>query len=355
VSHQPERKLKDCLNCGTIVHGRYCHKCGQENIETKETFWGLVHHFIEDVTHFDSKFFDTLKYILFRPGYLSTQYLLGKRASYLNPIRMYLFTSAVFFLIFSFQKPEELINIQGEDRNITSKDRQEFLNDFQKDLKEDPEDTVARQKIALLKDTTRPITFKEIFQDRIYYKSDGKNYSSIAEYDSIQNALPKEKRDGWLDKMAKRKGIEFNKKYKGNFREGLSDFLEALLHKLPYLLFISLPFLALILKLIYIRRKSYYYTDHIIFTLHHYIFSFILFLVVFGVGAFINWTGWEFLRFLIFLLFIWWCVYLFLAMKNFYRQGYIKTFFKFLLLNILGGLVILILFVIFLFFSIFQS
>ena len=37
MSHLPERKEKDCLNCGTTVFGKYCHVCGQENLEPKES------------------------------------------------------------------------------------------------------------------------------------------------------------------------------------------------------------------------------------------------------------------------------------------------------------------------------
>ena len=100
MSHGKLRKENDCLNCGAEVQGPYCHNCGQENIVPHETFWNMVKHFFYDITHFDSKFFDTLKDLLFRPGYLPKEFVSGRRASYLNPIKMYVFTSAVFFLIF---------------------------------------------------------------------------------------------------------------------------------------------------------------------------------------------------------------------------------------------------------------
>ena len=100
MSHLKERKQKNCLNCNAQVYGKYCHICGQENIEPKETFWGLATHFVYDIVHFDGKFFSTLKYLLFKPGFLSHEYLRGRRASYLHPIRMYVFTSAIFFILF---------------------------------------------------------------------------------------------------------------------------------------------------------------------------------------------------------------------------------------------------------------
>lgn len=100
MSHSKERAEKNCLNCGETVQGRYCQACGQENIEPKETLWGLVSHFFQDITHFDGKFFSTGRLLFTRPGFLPKEYLRGKRASYLHPIRMYVFTSAIFFLIF---------------------------------------------------------------------------------------------------------------------------------------------------------------------------------------------------------------------------------------------------------------
>ena len=101
MSHIPQRKEKDCLNCGAIVQGRFCHVCGQENVVPKESFWHMVIHFFYDITHFDSKFFETLKDLVTKPGFLSKEYMKGRRASYLHPVKMYVFTSAVFFLRFT--------------------------------------------------------------------------------------------------------------------------------------------------------------------------------------------------------------------------------------------------------------
>ena len=100
MTHLHQRKEKNCLNCGTHVIGHYCHNCGQENIEPKESVWHLVSHFFQDMTHFDGKFFTSLKDLIVKPGFLSNEYKIGRRVRYLNPIRMYLFTSAIFFLIF---------------------------------------------------------------------------------------------------------------------------------------------------------------------------------------------------------------------------------------------------------------
>jgi len=338
VSHQPERKEKNCLNCGATVIGRYCHVCGQENVETKESFWSLAKHFVFDLLHFDGKFWHTLKYIFARPGFVASEYCLGKRMSYLHPIRMYLFTSAVFFLVFfSFRMPN------GRNDILKQKDRVGLISQYEERLKKNSKDTSAQNIIALLKDTTREVRVGDIFSldSKPVFTIQNNHYSSAEEYDSVQNSLPNGKKDSWLKHMVIIKAFTFNEKYKGRTAEGGKLFLDSFLHKFPYLLFLSLPFFALILKLLYIRRKNFYYSDHAIFTIYHFVLSFILMLILFGLTNLQSLVIWKFLQYVALAIFFVWPVYLLLEMKYFYRQGWLKTSVKFLLLNLLGLIVML--------------
>jgi len=182
----------------------------------------------------------------------------------------------------------------------------------------------------------------------------GNKYTSVKEYDSVQNVLPSDKRDNWFQSLLIRKALKFGEKYKGRFLEGAKIFWNAFLHKLPYMLFFSLPFFALILKLIYVRRKNFYYSDHAVFTMYHYIFSFLLLLVIIGFLQLQKWTGLADLDWVALLLVFAWMGYLLAEMKNFYRQGWIKTILKFLLLDFLGFLIIVVLFLAFLLLSLFE-
>ena len=107
MSHHKHRKQSDCLNCGTIVTGNFCQNCGQENIEVKESFFQIVYHFIEDITHFDGKLIKTLKLLISKPGFLTEEYVAGKRATYIHPIRMYIFISAVFFFSYFLENKKQ--------------------------------------------------------------------------------------------------------------------------------------------------------------------------------------------------------------------------------------------------------
>ena len=350
MSHAPERSEKNCLNCGATVMGRYCHVCGQENIEPKETVWHLITHFFNDITHFDGKFFTTLKDLLFKPGFLSKQYMIGRRASYLNPIRMYVFTSAIFFLIFfSFFYNSELnitttINKKTIDQ-INKMDSATFAEFTANINKEDdkPATPMTRAEFQKYLDTIRKTSGIRIGDT---------SYSSKKEYDSV---LAKGiKKDGWLKRLLVYKEIEINQKYKGNQWEIINALKNTIVHSLPQMFFISLPLLALILKLLYVRRKQFYYVTHGIVSIHLYIFLFIAMLILFSLAKLNATIHWELLSYISSFLVAGLFVYQYLAMKNFYRQGWIKTFFKFLLTNILFMFVLLLLFVIFIFFSFFK-
>ncbi len=363
MSHLPERKEKNCLNCGTEVQGRFCQNCGQENLAPKETFWHLLVHFFNDFTHFDGKFFSTLKLLLLKPGFLTAEYSKGRRASYLNPIRMYIFTSAIFFIIFfwrfdaskmTLSNPVEKITdtatwikVQEEMlKNVdTKKDSMEILDGI-RDIKASYLDT-----FGLLKPGER------VKQEKgLVISFDGKDEpKTVREYDSLQKLLPAEKRDGWFLRNLHRKQIDINNRYGDNKTEFIKDLINYFLHQFPKVLFISLPIFALILRLLYVRRKQYFYVDHFIFTIHLYIFTFILMLIFMGMTGLRNLTGWQtvFTIIQVFLL-IYLLYYTYKAMRVFYQQRRGKTIVKYLLLNLMAFILVLILISVFFFYSVLQ-
>jgi len=355
LSHIPQRKEKDCLNCGTIVEGRYCQHCGQENVVPKETFWHMVTHFFYDITHFDSNFFHTIHHLILKPGFLSKEYMIGRRVSYLHPIKMYVFSSAIFFLFFfSFFAPKikEPANLNTP---ISPAERVSYIERLQTALLKDTANISLKESLAYAKDTSHEITpkgkfeFEDEGQGIISFA--GHNYSRWEEYDSMQQLKPVNKRDGWLRRRIVRKSIDINNAFKEDPKGTTKKFTNSILHRLPYMLFVSLPLFALILRLVYIRRKQFYFADHGVFTIHLYVFSFILLLLVFTLGELEDATGWGFLDYLVGLLFLLLFFYLYKAMRNFYGQSRGKTFLKFLFVALISIIMMLILFTLFMFFS----
>lgn len=355
MSHLKERKEKNCLNCNAEVAGRYCHICGQENVEPKESAWHLVRHFFEDITHFDGKFFTTLWLLIRKPGFLSAEYARGRRASYLNPIRMYVFTSAVFFLIFFtvYKVDEEKTDILKIDINgktledVAAMDSTEFVSYTTKINVSDkkPAKPMTRQEFKKYYDSTENSVKKSM-------QFSTSNYKSLAEYDSLTKVGAV--KDSWAKRLFQRRQLEINAKYKDGTKKVIYVITEAFLHKLPQMLFISLPLLALLLRLLYIRRKEYYYVNHGVFSIHLYIFIFIALLFSFGLNKLNDVTHWGVFSLIKNLISVIIFFYWYKAMRNFYHQRRAKTILKYVLLLLLFLFVLMLIFTFFFLLSAFT-
>jgi hypothetical protein len=187
---------------------------------------------------------------------------------------------------------------------------------------------------------------------RIYL--DTVSYKTMTEYDSAQNALPETKRDGWLKKMIRKKEIQIEEDYHGDRNAFWRDALNNFLHQFPKLFFISLPIFAFFLELLYIRHKRLYYTDHAIFTIHIYIFTFIFLLVFFSMLKLNELAPSSVWGWIDALLWLYWLWYIYKSMRNFYKQGRGKTILKYFLLNIAAFMSLILLFSIFFFYSVLE-
>jgi hypothetical protein len=88
-----------CLNCGEPLAQRYCAACGQAAIDPNPTLGEFVHEAAGEFLHWDGKLAATFRLLLTRPGELTREYLAGRRARYLSPLRLYLTCSVVFFAL----------------------------------------------------------------------------------------------------------------------------------------------------------------------------------------------------------------------------------------------------------------
>jgi hypothetical protein len=320
MSHLKERLEKNCLNCGVEVKGRYCQNCGQENVEVKESFWHLLMHFIEDLTHFDGKIWLTLKYLLTKPAFLTKEYMRGKRGTYIHPIRMYIFISAVFFLVIFSGEQESKIELT----NSASQKQKGEMGDKNKDSL------------------------------NLHFGNDTINYKTILAYDAAQQLLPEAKKDGWLTRNIERRFILVNQKYKGDNNALFSSVVEKFKHYFSRMLYVSLPLFAFFLWLLYCRNKKYYFVDHLIFSIHLYcaffIYLFIFKLINEGV-ALLTTSNTDNLGFL---LLVGLPFYLYKSMRNQFQQTRSITILKFFILVCLTLFLMLVLMTIFFLLSLFN-
>ena len=352
MSHLKERKEQQCLNCNAIIYGRFCHICGQENVEPKEPFLHLLRHFIEDITHFDGKFFDTLRYLILRPGFLSYEYMRGRRNSYLNPIRMYVFTSALFFLVFfsvngSHEKTDTkheapiVLETDASDKHTAdtahTKDTVKHgytykatENNFNKQSLQDSFALVKKKIENNIAKAKTPDAKKKLEDELKVVKTVEKTMLAVSTFidydDEPEDDTAAHVTNAKKPYVAVKKHI--NKQESNKLIDKLFGNREQISHSIPKVMFITLPLMALILQLFYRKLKQFYYVNHIIFILHLYVAVFLILLVGIGLDYFEAKTSWAIFSFFSSFVGMGTFFYTYKAMRNFYHQNRIKTFFK---------------------------
>lgn len=301
------RQDKSCLNCGHPVPDRFCGHCGQENVDTKESFGHLVSHFFQDITHYDSKLLLTLKYLFFYPGRLTKEYISGKRMTFVNPIRLYVFTSFVFFLMIGMIGPhEDPYNRHVQDKGRITLDSLGRTSDRLRDS----------LNTGGLKgnDTSDVRNAADILQ----IISSDSVYNSAQVYDSIQHSLPPELRQDWWERKVTMRMLEMRDKYGMNWGNALKA---KILHHYPKLMFLLLPFFALLLKWFF-GRKTWVYGDHAIFSIHIHTFIFMLGIVAMLINVVLHSNdlyGWAMLPIYIYFVF---------ALRNAYQVRFSTAFWR---------------------------
>lgn len=234
-------------------------------------------------------------------------------------------------------------SIQKNNKEITPEKLDSIKKKVKKEMDESfiPIPNAAKNAILdeLEKDFKDSITLKELNKGIKDGAADGMNFkfggdTRLDKYAEYLKDRPNANMDRALDSLGYKKNFQNRFLFTraktmyaiSKDKETREQYFNQLLSYGSVSLFILLPFFTLFLKFYYIRR-FYTYIDHLIFVFHSQTVFFMLLsiyfiLLIFGVQP----NVWLFLGLF--------ALYLFLAMKKFYKQGYIKTFFKFILLNL---------------------
>ncbi|WP_435624924.1 DUF3667 domain-containing protein [Flagellimonas sp.] len=372
-----------CLNCGheLDVSDKYCPNCSQMNSTKKVALRDFFDEFFSSLVNYDSKLLKTLTALLIRPGTITKDYIQGKRIAYTNPFRFLLSLAFLYFLMFTYNSTFSEFDRQfsGFDEKIINQVRPlsyaiDSTNAFsdslalnenaQKALKQ--LDSLDKNELKISETlqgldsiaTFDPKKFKEDNDSLIlsnpseYFKSLQKNKSmmgrTLKKMDFFTVVIRNDSIYSFNDAVAKYQ-IENKRSNRMPFNaassllrviEAPGSFINATLGKLPFVIFFFLPVFTAFIWLVYIR-KSYTYTDHLIFSFHNQSLLFILLILsliidtIFGTAS----AGWFLLIF---------GTYLYKAMRKFYGQGRFKTIVKYTFLNtifvFLAFLVIIVLF-----------
>ena len=299
------------MNCKTTLQGDFCHYCGQKKIDNhQESFLHTIFHLLGDFIHFDSQIFRTAIPLLFKPGFLVNEYFKGKRMRYLPPVRMYVFLSFLFFfLTFSLSDIKTEVDAGSINDNIKF------------NMKDEESGSVNQLSWQQLSDTIYKLQSDgEIEGGLINFNKAA--YKSLAAYDSVQASLSAEQKDNWWKHLIISKTLSVQDKFlTKNKSELAKEFVHNFIYNFPKLLFLLLPFFALLMKLLY---RNSYFVEHFIFSIQFYNFFFLFGSLMFLISLIpvlenISNT----LSFVLPLL------YLFIAMRSVYQQSRLKTLLKF--------------------------
>ena len=325
--------LTHCENCGAPLTGHWCAKCGQPAIDYRRSFRYIVVDLLDEFLNWDSKFFRTLGLLLVRPSKLTNDFLAGHRVRYVHPLRLYLLASILFFFAVNYWAK----SIHLQPGKLTSENRAEIAAALDKqNLTPDQRAKVERAlnmanmspEVAAIMAAKRKDTTQEETATPQATATSKETATPLIDFSPAKNpSTPFEK---WIETHAKEKI--------GEHGTNLQLFVKTLISNLPYMMLCCIPLFALVLKLLYVRRKVFY-IDHLIYALHIHSFAYLatilIILATIGLnrvasGADVGW--------IIALLWIAFAAQIFLSIRRVYRQSWFISVFKFFF----GGFVYLI-------------
>lgn len=286
--------LTHCENCGTALTGHFCPKCGQPAVDYRRSFRHVIVDVLDSLLNWDSKFFDTIGLLLARPWKLTNEFLAGHRVRYLNPLRLYLLVSVLFFFLVNYA--ERSAEGKSDFQPIVIGNETDFTPDDVHEPKPGATPPIDRPGDADYEENGQHVLFGS---------------------DSTRNKTAFEL---WLQQRVEEKiGRNGNK---GKF------FLHSIMENLPYMMLVCVPLFAFVLKILYVFRRILY-IDHLIYAFHIHSFAYLATLVIWGTGFGLKQGAPQFLPLALFILISIAVIQIFLSIRKVYRQGWIMTLFKF--------------------------
>ncbi|MFZ1683687.1 MAG: DUF3667 domain-containing protein, partial [Candidatus Zixiibacteriota bacterium] len=214
----------------------------------------------------------TAKALVLKPGFLSKEFKIGRRAAYVPPVRLYVFISFVFFLVLSLTS--------GKHEDEGSKAAGETTN-------------------------TLNMSFAKIPSSELAGLSD-------PQIDSVLRAHDME--PGFWNHYLARQVARMA-------ASGRSEVNHMLIKGVSYMMFALMPLFGLMLFLFY-RKTGEYYINCLVFSVHFHSFVFLLLTLDLLLGKFVDFF------YLIAASILGVAVYLWLALKTTYAQRLFRTTLK---------------------------
>jgi hypothetical protein len=281
---------------------------------------------VSDFFSYDSRFAKTIYPFLFRPGFLTNEFVAGRRVRYMHPLRLYVFVSLVYFSVFSLVVGRSVKDETDQadvtlDRVEADSVRAQLRRNLKDDLSAADMQKVDSTLLKIAK--ARKTGFIDVNTDEDDEEDDGElnkylrliNTRGITE-NQVLDSLRWERNRRNLFKA--RQGIRL-----ANLEK--KEFIEFFMGKISLMMFAMLPFVALFMKLLYVRRRRYY-MEHLTFMLHIHAFTFLVLALALVYDYYTDSSQAALWGTLLII------VYVTVAFRRVYRQGWFRTLSKMFIL-----------------------
>jgi hypothetical protein len=231
-----------CKNCGASLSNQYCSVCGQRAVVRIVSVWEVFRDLIDEVFFLESRVWKTLGPLFFRPGQLTMDYLAGRRARYVPPVRLYIVLSVMFFILVSVT---DKVQIGIEDNNSTQQVSENHESLPEPGSSEPAHDNATEWDIVDSEDDEFPdsCTIGDVWTDSVPFGTEIREHFVTA-----------------CNKILADRGQ--------SFKSALAD-------DIPLMMIVFIPLLALSMKFLYPFSRRYY-VEHLLFFVHYHAFGFLL-------------------------------------------------------------------------------
>lgn len=332
AEHEVAAPQERCLDCEAVLTGEYCANCGQHSKHHVHSTPALIGEFVEDLFHADHRVWRTLKPLLLQPGFLTKEYLLGRRTRYTPPFRLYIVLSLIFFLTASLSGA----GLSGEGLSIVDKSGDSYsigpaVQQTQSSYPLDPEATEQLAEFLTRIDKEKREETRERLEAALKQIPSDQQAAVI---NGMSNPCSPSALGGALPQSLGNRGqlLDICRNVMTNDGE---EFARALSEHVPQVMFFFLPLIALFAKVLYLGSKRYY-AEHLLFFVHFHAFVFLVLAVNNVLDRALVWlgSGWPETVSSLLTAAVVICtpIYLYRAMRNVYGQGRFVTLTKFSLL-----------------------
>ena len=351
-----------CENCAALLHGTYCHHCGQSTHNPIRHIGHAVEEFFEAFWHLDGRLFRTLRDLV-SPGRVAINYLAGHRARYIAPLRLFVVLSVLTFFIgaAAVHVDDGRVDVSGIEeiraagtveevtriRDAMVAEIEQARTDAGNAPGVDPALVAAEARIrsaaanrlvdldgrsdadaaagAAAPTATRPRLQINLFGHRGYWDAQD-NPLVIGWWPEFAN--------DWLNRKAG--NLERNMQALDG---GVADtWVQAVMSAAPSALFLLVPVFALLLKVAYFFTRRVY-LEHLVVALYSHAFLLITLTLVFVLSAMDGLLASRALNnalgFVVAAVTLWMPVYLLLMQKRVYGQAWWLTLIKYLVIGVI--------------------